>query len=85
MMPGYGYGMGGWGWIFMSLGTLAFVGLIALAVWAVLHTTNSGSSGARTAPGADSAREILAQRYARGEIDDQEYQQRLYTLSGKTS
>lgn len=85
MMPGYGYGMGGWGWIFMSLGTLAFLGLIALVVWAVLRTSNSGNSGARSAPDGGSAREILAQRYARGEIDDQEYQQRLHTLSGITT
>jgi putative membrane protein len=85
MMPGYGYGMGGWGWIFMSLSTLAFLALIALVVWAVLRTSNSGNSGGRSVPGGESAREILAQRYARGEIDDQEYQQRLRILSGKTT
>ncbi|WP_026209029.1 SHOCT domain-containing protein [Catelliglobosispora koreensis] len=78
MMPGYGGGMGGWGWIFMSLSTLVFFALIAGVVWLVIRATGSS----RPAAGGDIARQILAERYARGEIDEQEYQQRLRTLGG---
>jgi putative membrane protein len=81
MMPGYGNGMGGWGWIYMSLGTLVFVVVIGLVVWLLVRATGT-SGGNRPAVAGDSAREILAQRYARGEIDEQEYQQRLRTLGG---
>jgi putative membrane protein len=81
MMPGYGNGMGGWGWIYMSLGTIVFVVLIGLVVWLLVRATGT-SGGNRPAAPADSAREILAQRYARGEIDEQEHQQRLRTLGG---
>lgn len=69
MMPGYGY-MGGWGWIVMSLSTLVFLALIALVVWLVARTASGGNS--RQDSGAHSARQILAERYARGEIDEQE-------------
>lgn len=79
MMPGYGH-MGGWGWIFMSLSTLVFLALIALVVWLAVRTASGGNS--RPDSSAHSARQILAERYARGEIDEQEYQQRLRVLGG---
>jgi putative membrane protein len=73
MMPGFGGGMGGFGWMAMSLGWLVFLALTGAVVWLVVRTTTTGNS-------KGSAREILAQRYARGEIDDEEYQQRLRVL-----
>jgi putative membrane protein len=83
MMPGYGGGMGGWGWMFMSLSTLVFLALIAGVVWLIVRATATGSTSSRSpATGSAPAREILAERYARGEIDEQEYQQRLRTLGG---
>jgi len=57
MMPGFGNGMGGWGWMFMSVGTLVFLALIALVVWLLVCSTST--SGRPTAP-ADSARKTLA-------------------------
>jgi putative membrane protein len=44
-----------------------------MQVWLVVRATTTGSD-------KGGAREILAQRNARGEIDDQEYQQRLRIL-----
>ncbi|HZM84398.1 MAG TPA: SHOCT domain-containing protein [Candidatus Limnocylindrales bacterium] len=70
MMPGFGGGMGGFGWLAMSAGWLVFLALAVAVVWLL----------ARNVTPRDSARTILDQRYARGEIDDQEYQQRLRTL-----
>ncbi|MHB8611250.1 MAG: SHOCT domain-containing protein [Candidatus Dormibacteraceae bacterium] len=50
---------------------LVLVGLIAILVWAVIHFTGAGRAG-----GASNlqARQILDQRFARGEIDRDEYQ-----------
>lgn len=42
------------------------------------HTASGRNSGLTTA----GPRQILAERYARGEIDDDEYHRRLATLTG---
>ena len=72
MMPGFGGGMGGFGWMAMSLGWLVFLALAVAVMWLPLRTTSTNGTGR--------AKEILDQRYTRGEIDDQEYHQRLRTL-----
>lgn len=69
-MHGFGVGMGGFGWLAMTLGYLAFLALASAVVYMLAHVVTP----------QDSARKVLKQRYARGEIDDQEYQQRLRTL-----
>ena len=82
----YGGGhMTGWGWFGMTIGMIAFWGLlIALGVllfrsFSAKDTTPNESQSGPTAP---DPRQILAERYARGEIDEDEYQQRLATLGG---
>jgi len=70
--PGGGWGWGGWP--FMILTMLVFWGVIA---WVVV-TLVRRSSGSREA--APSAEQILAERFARGEIDAEEYRKRLETL-----
>ena len=68
-MGNFGWGFG-FGWIFMILvWGLAIVGIIAVFKWL------SGSSTQQM-----SAREIVQQRYARGEIDQQEYQEKMRDL-----
>jgi putative membrane protein len=71
---------GGWG-ILGILGVLVQLlfwgGLLAVIVWAVVRITanrQGGSTDARV--GGDSAEEILRQRFARGEIDAEEYDER---------
>lgn len=81
-MMGWGYGMNGWGYALMGLGTLVFWGLlITLIVVAARNTGRSPRTGAVSPP--LSPEEVLAQRYARGEIDDEEYHSRLQTLRGR--
>lgn len=71
MMSGYGMA-GGFGWIFMVLWwVLIVVGVVALVKWMLTSSGTGGRSGA-----GSRALEILKERYARGEIDDQEYQKR---------
>jgi putative membrane protein len=65
----------GWGWWF-PFGLVFWLGLTALAVYLLSHTT-----GRRQPWGAASARDILAERFARGEIDSEEYEERLSHLS----
>lgn len=64
-------GMTGFGLLMMFVVLLVLVGLVALVVWAVVYLTGRG----RPDGGGDSqARQILDQRYAKGEIGDEEYQ-----------
>lgn len=66
-----GYGWMGAGWIFMILfWALAIAGGVVLVRW--LGTRNSGSGDTRRR----TALEILQERYARGEIERQEYEQK---------
>ncbi|MFW6284102.1 MAG: SHOCT domain-containing protein [Desulfosalsimonas sp.] len=69
--------MGGMGWfgaVFMIVfWVLVIIGLVLLIKW-LLMQTRSGSSSASNAP--SSALEILKERYARGEIDKNEFEEK---------
>ena len=71
MMGGWDNGMGGGGWILMILTWIVF---IALIVWAIarLFPALSGGDGRRGAD-AETPREVLDRRLARGEIDVDEH------------
>ncbi|BFU44501.1 SHOCT domain-containing protein [Krasilnikovia sp. MM14-A1004] len=77
----YGGGMGPWGWLMMVFSTLAFFALIGAAVLLALRAF--GHSPTRV-PGGGSATEgaerTLADRLAVGDIDTDEYEQRLRVL-----
>lgn len=78
-MSGWGH-MDGWGGGWMWLWTLAVVVLVvAFLVWLV-----RAGAGSSQGPPADDperrAREILAERYARGELSTEEYRERLSQL-----
>ncbi len=76
-MMGWGYGMmGAYGWIGMIFNLLILAGVIILVVWAVRRFTERGSGQS----GSQSARDIVQQRYARGEITREQYQQMLNDL-----
>jgi putative membrane protein len=72
-----GHMMGGWGWMWL-VGLLSILLLVALVVGAVWAVTRSGSSSRPNT--ASRAREILNERYARGEISTEEYRERLDAL-----
>jgi putative membrane protein len=71
-MDGWG---GGWMWLWGTLMMLAFVAALGVAAWAVVRSTQ-----ARRPAAEDRAREILAERYARGELSTEEYTERLEAL-----
>jgi putative membrane protein len=72
-------GWGGW-WFVMPLITLAFWGGVIWVVVSLLRYGPGPTPPERARPARPE--EILAQRYARGEIDDDEYNRRLETLKG---
>ena len=77
-MMGHGYGMGWFGPILMIAFWIAvIVGIVFLIRWLVL-AVRPGSHG--TAAG-ESALEILKKRYARGEINKEEFEQKKRDLT----
>lgn len=80
-MYDWGYGghwSMGFGWIFMVLfWILLIVGTVALVKWIFSATPGQG---APLAPARRDALEILRERYARGEIDREEYEERKRVL-----
>lgn len=84
-MTGFGGGM----MVFGGLMMLAVLALIILGIWALivwLRNTRSRPearthTGAGAEGGQNRAREILGERYARGDLSTDEYQERLGTLN----
>jgi putative membrane protein len=77
--------MGAFGWIGMLLMMLFWFGLIALVIWGVagLFSRDQHGTGPRSI-GEDRAFGILRERYARGEITEQEFNEAKRTLSATT-
>jgi putative membrane protein len=80
----YGPGMG-WGAGLMTGSFLLFWGLVIVAI--VLLVRHLGRPGQRPgsppgppSPPVSTAEQLLAERFARGEIDDEEFHRRLATL-----
>jgi putative membrane protein len=75
-----------WGIALMSLGMLAFWGLLIFGFVMLLRSTSRGGSSTST-PRYGGERptpeQILAERFARGEIDEAEYVRRIDALHGK--
>ena len=75
--------MTGWGWMMMVLWTILLLLVAGGLIWAILAATQSTSSTRRSSPTPQvhpSARDVLDERFARGEIDADEYQQRRRVL-----
>jgi putative membrane protein len=70
----------GWGWVAMSVGMVVFWGLlITLTVVLVRGLNRPYDQAGEPRP---SPAQLLAERFARGEIDEEEYRRRLATLTG---
>ncbi len=66
---------GPWGWG-MGLGSVLFLTLIVIGIVLLLRQPAAGDSRG----GEGGARQILDERFARGEIDEEEYQRRRRVL-----
>jgi putative membrane protein len=71
---GWGPG-GGWGWLWWPIVLLGWVAVIATVGWFVVRGARP-----RERSGVERARDVLAERYARGELSTEEYRERLEQL-----
>jgi putative membrane protein len=75
--PGYGH-MDGFGWGMMGPGWLVVPIVGGLVIWAVVYTSSRSSTPSEGSTA--SAERILADRFARGEIDIDDYRELLEEL-----
>ena len=85
------WGHGAWGagdWLAMSLMMAVFWGLlIALVIWLVRSYGDEPTRSTEPGTGTERADEVLAERFARGEIDEEEFTARrdtLHSASGRS-
>ena len=76
---GPGHGPGGWWWIVPVVWTVLFWGAVAAGgVYLLRRRPAERGHG-------EAAEAVLADRFARGEISDEEYRERLAVLRERTS
>lgn len=87
MMYWYDHNVSGWGWFAMSVGMILFWAVVIAAGVALFRSFGrrgeqppADRSRAGSHPQSPTPEQILAERFARGEIDEDEYQRRLSTL-----
>jgi putative membrane protein len=74
--PCDGHMSGGWWWV-MGIGWLLVVAIIAALAFVLIRSV---AAGQRSATGAGGPLDTLTERFARGEIDEDEYRQRREVL-----
>lgn len=75
----YTHGVSGWGWFGMSAGMILFWALIITALVLLFRAVDRPHEHTH-APAAPTPQQILGERFARGEIDEEEYRRRLNAL-----
>jgi putative membrane protein len=77
MMYWHGDDMNGWGFVLAAVGMVLFWGLLALVVVALVRHLGRRDRSTVERPDAE---QVLAERFAGGDIDETEYRQRLDVL-----
>jgi putative membrane protein len=86
MMFWYDGDVGWWGYAGMGIGMVLFWALIIVGIVALVRFSSSGSqSGPPLTGDAPSPEQLLAARFARGEISETEYRERLTVLRDHVS
>ncbi|MFE6222691.1 SHOCT domain-containing protein [Streptomyces sp. NPDC057854] len=79
MMFWFDHDVSGWGWFAMSAGMIALWALIITAAVLLFRTLSRATEPTRS-PAAPSPDQLLAERFARGDIDEEDYRRRLDAL-----
>jgi uncharacterized membrane protein len=73
--------MNSWGWTMVVVWSIVGVGFVGIAAWVAMTWARVGSPGpAPTQQRARTARELLDERLANGDIDPDDYNRRRATL-----
>jgi putative membrane protein len=90
MMYWYGSGMSGWGYALMTVSMILFWGAVIFGIVALVrYFSRSGQPPEALPPPHSPAlpqtpEQLLAERFARGEINEEEYRHRLAVLRGES-
>ncbi|MGX6608475.1 hypothetical protein ACWKSP_41105 [Micromonosporaceae bacterium Da 78-11] len=82
MMYGYGNGMSGWVYLLMIVALVAIALLAAVGVLVLIRTMAATRRPATDLMRRQEAQRILEQRFARGEVDQDEFRMRADVLRG---
>jgi putative membrane protein len=81
MMFWYDHDMSGWGYAGMAIGMVLFWALIIVGIVTLVRLATGDQRSGYAPPSQQSdARQLLGIRFARGEIDDKEYREKLAVL-----
>lgn len=81
----YGDHMTTWGWAMMVVWSIVGIGFVGIAAWLVLAWARVSSRDSEsTRPPEKTARELLDERLARGDIDPDDYHRRRAALGQHT-
>jgi putative membrane protein len=78
----WGNGIGGWGYVLMTVSMLLFWGLLIAGVVLLVRYVGGDRRQPPSPTAGPDPRSLLAERFARGEINEDDYRQRLKVLSG---
>ena len=84
-MYGYGYHMTGWGYALMTVTTLLLWGLLIVGIVALVRYLGHTRQRPQAVATRPTPRDLLAERFARGEIDAEQYQRDLEALGGRAA
>ncbi|MBN9096656.1 MULTISPECIES: SHOCT domain-containing protein [unclassified Pseudonocardia] len=77
---GNGNGVDGWVYVLMTVGMVLFWGAVIIGVIALVRHTTRPEIHAPSHTPPPTPQQLLAERFARGEIDEHEYRSRLDVL-----
>lgn len=71
------FAYGGWSWLGFGLHGALMVVIWALVIWAIIALVRATTRGTAspTPPASDNALALLRERYARGELTDEQFKQ----------
>ncbi|MDD7969375.1 SHOCT domain-containing protein [Actinomycetospora lemnae] len=81
MMWWYGPGMNGWGYGLMTISMVLFWALIIFGIVALIRYIGRAGQVSTDRP---TPRRLLDERFARGEIDEEEYRRRVDVITADT-